>query len=324
MHTIIISRTDGIGDVILTLPLAGVLKERYPDCKIVFLCASYTSPIVRCCAHVDRVIDWSVLEKEPEERQIAVVKEIRADTILHVFPRKNIARLAWRAGIPRRTGTSHRLYHLLYCNDLVSLGRKNSALHEAQLNILLAKRLLPGIPPFPAQLYQYYGLTNISPLSDEIRRYLNPAKRNLILHTKSRGSAVEWSMSQWKEFISLLPPEYYNVLLTGTAEEGQLISSFLRDFPHVTDITGRLTLEELIALIHTADGLIAASTGPLHIAAALGKPVVGLFSDKRPVHAGRWAPLGERAMYLEGKVDEQGILCIKPESVFKRVAEWLV
>lgn len=324
MRTIIISRTDGIGDVILTLPLAGVLKKRYPDCKIVFLCASYTSPIVRCCVHVDSVIDWSSLEKEPEERQIAVIKEIQADAILHVFPRKNIARLAWRAGIIRRTGTSHRLYHLLYCNDLISLGRKNSTLHEAQLNILLAKRLLPGIPPFPAQLYQYYGLTEIPPLSDEIHSYLDPVKHNLILHTKSRGSAVEWSMSQWSEFISLLAPEYYNVLLTGTAEEGQLISPALRDFPHVTDITGRLTLEELIGLIHTADGLIAASTGPLHIAAALGKPVVGLFSDRRPIHAGRWAPLGERAMYLEGKVDEQGILRIKPESVFKRVSEWLV
>jgi heptosyltransferase-3 len=324
VKTIIISRTDGIGDVVLTLPLAGLLKEKYPDCTIVFLCASYTSPVVKCCEHVDVVLDWSALQSEPESRQMAIIHELRADVILHVFPRREIARLARRAGVPKRIGTSHRLYNLWYCNNLVSLGRKNSPLHEAQLNILLAQRLLPGLPPFPDQLYRYYGLTRIPTLSDTLYSYLKPAKFNLILHTRSRGSAVEWKINQWQEFIALLPPEQVEVFLTGTAEEGQTIRAALGDFPHVTDMTGKLTLGELVGFIHAADGLIAASTGPLHIAAALGKPVVGLFSDKRPVHPGRWAPLGERATYLEGKVDEQGILNIRPESVFKRVQEWLV
>lgn len=323
MRTILISRTDSIGDVILTLPLVGLLKERYPECTIAFLCASYTSPIVQCCAHVDTVLDWSTLQNESEARQIDSIKQLQADAILHVFPRKDIARLAWRAGIPKRIGTSHRLYNLLYCNNLVSLGRKSSPLHEAQLNILLAQYLLPGVPPFPEPLYRYYGLT-APPLSDELRRYLKPDKFNLILHTKSRGSAVEWSIGQWQNFISLLPPEHVEVFLTGTAEEGQSIRPALSHFPHMTDMTGKLTLRELVGFIHATDGLIAASTGPLHIAAALGKPVVGLFGDKRPVHPGRWAPLGEKALYLEGTINEQGILCIKPESVFKRVAEWLV
>jgi ADP-heptose:LPS heptosyltransferase len=45
---IVISRTDSIGDVVLTLPLAGILKEKYPKAKIIFLGNTYTKPIIKC------------------------------------------------------------------------------------------------------------------------------------------------------------------------------------------------------------------------------------------------------------------------------------
>ena len=54
---LIISRTDSIGDVILTLPVAGELKRMFPDIHILFLGSSYTRPIVECCPHVDEFVD---------------------------------------------------------------------------------------------------------------------------------------------------------------------------------------------------------------------------------------------------------------------------
>ena len=75
----------------------------------------------------------------------------------------------------------------------------------------------------------------------------------------------------------------------------------------VTDITGMMPLAQFIAFINKADGLVAASTGPLHIAAALGKVAVGLYAPMRPIHPGRWAPLGPRAGYLV--LDKQCRLC---------------
>ena len=63
-------------------------------------------------------------------------------------------------------------------------------------------------------------------------------------------------------------------------------------------MTGKMDFSQFIAFISAADGLVAASTGPLHIAAALGKKVVGLFPSIRPMHAGRWAPQGPKASYL--------------------------
>lgn len=54
----------------------------------------------------------------------------------------------------------------------------------------------------------------------------------------------------------------------------------------------------MLSLINTCDALVAASTGTLHIAAALGKLAIGLFPSIRPMDAGRWAPIGKNAMAL--------------------------
>ena len=68
--------------------------------------------------------------------------------------------------------------------------------------------------------------------------------------------------------------------------------------PEVINMTGKLSLQQFIAFIDHCDVLIAASTGPLHIASALGKKAIGLFAPMRPIHPGRWKPIGAKANYL--------------------------
>jgi ADP-heptose:LPS heptosyltransferase len=68
--------------------------------------------------------------------------------------------------------------------------------------------------------------------------------------------------------------------------------------PHVEDITGRYGLAEFIDFLGTCHGILACSTGPLHIGAALGKYALGLFPPLKPMHPGRWAPLGTHAANL--------------------------
>ncbi len=89
-----------------------------------------------------------------------------------------------------------------------------------------------------------------------------------------------------------------------------------------------MDLKELISFINEADSLVAASTGPLHIASALNKYALGLYAPMRPIHAGRWAPVGTKADYLV--IDKDCSDCrtsfechciksIKPEEVFSRI-----
>src|ERR1700752_1219164 len=93
---IIISRTDSIGDVVLTLPMCGIIKEKFPGCRIIFLGRNYTKPVIDCSIHVDEFLDRDELKLERGKEQL---KTFRAEVILHVFPDKEIASLAKKAKI---------------------------------------------------------------------------------------------------------------------------------------------------------------------------------------------------------------------------------
>lgn len=298
---IVLSRTDSIGDVALSLPLCGILKERFPNCQIIFLGRTYTAPILRSCKYIDEVWNWSDWESKEDESVVDWLKEEEIDVFVHVFPGKRLSKLVKRAGIPHRIGTSHRLYHRFTCNHRPNFTRKRSELHEAQLNTKLLQ---------PFGLNQQYQLDELGRLSGfnpgelenkELQAVLNHQKRTVIFHPKSQGSAVEWPFENFLKVAEELPADEYQVFFTGTEKEATFFRSKLPKAEHIHDISGKTTLEELIAFIAKADVLVAASTGPLHIAGLSGIKTIGLFSTVRPIHAGRWKPLGNNVLTLEDK-----------------------
>jgi ADP-heptose:LPS heptosyltransferase len=295
-RSIIISRTDNLGDVMLTLPMAGLLKERFPGVVIYFLGKSYTRPLIEACRHVDGFLDREAILSRPD-----ALRETGAEAIVHVFPDKAVAQAAKRAGIPIRIGTSHRLFHLFTCNRLVNLGRNNSDLHESQLNIQLLQPLgVSGIPDL-SRIGGWYGMRTDLALPVDLQPHFGDGRFRLILHPKSKGSAREWPPAHFLALARSLDPARYCLLVTGTAAEGEqtrLQQPDLFELPHVVDLTGKVSLTELVAVISHADGLVACSTGPLHIAAAMGKLTVGIYPPIRPMHPARWAPVGPQASSL--------------------------
>ncbi|HSG68261.1 MAG TPA: glycosyltransferase family 9 protein [Bacteroidales bacterium] len=296
---IIISRTDSIGDVILTLPMAGLLKQVFPGVELVFLGRSYTRPVIDTCEHIDDFLDWDELAKMESSAAAEKIKEVKAGLIIHVFPRRTIAYLARKAGIPHRLGTTNRLYHWYTCNKLVRLSRRKSLLHEAQLNLRLIEKISGKKDITLREIPFLYGMVNTKPLATDLQGMLDNEKMNIILHPGSKGSAREWGTANFCRLTGLLPPEKCKIFISGTAEEGSLMrDSGIFDAPNVTDLTGRMTLSQLISFIGQCDVLVAASTGPLHIAAAMGIRAIGIYPPIRPMHPGRWAPLGIKAQYI--------------------------
>lgn len=296
---IIISRTDGIGDVILALPMAGVLKKIYPDCKVIFLGRNYTKPIIETCANIDEFFAWDEIEKLDERESIKNLANLNADIILHVFPRRAVAELAKKAGIPFRVGTSSRAFHWSTCNRLIRLSRRKSTHHEAQLNLKILVSLGGKKKYTLNEIPEYFGFTKVKPLADPIRNLLDEKRFNLLVHPLSKGSAREWGIENFQELLKILPKDKFKIFISGTEEEGIMVRPLLVDkYPEVIDMSGKLSLDELISFISHMDGVLAASTGPLHIAAALGRYALGLYAPMRPIHPGRWAPIGKKAEYL--------------------------
>jgi ADP-heptose:LPS heptosyltransferase len=339
--TFLVSRTDAIGDVVLTLPVCGWLKRQHPGCRVVLIGRGYTAAVAVACPWVDEFLelDRRVETGElPTEPFLAQLRGYAAAAIVHVFPNKLLARLAKEAGIPIRIGTRNRLFHWLSCNRLVALSRRHSPLHEAQLNLqLLAPLGYAALLPL-SEVADLVCLVPTEPLAAEWQALLvarQPGQLNIILHPCSRGSAREWGLDNYGALARQLHAAGHRVFATGTAAEGEELAGWLAEYRAylAADLTGRFALPEFIAFIAAADGFVAGSTGPLHLAAVLGRHALGLYPPIRPMHPGRWGPLGPLAEYLvfdrpdcqDCRAAPAACACIRAitaAQVMARVAAW--
>lgn len=289
---IVICKTNQIGDVTFALPLASAIKQAEPSAYIIFLGRAYTQSLIEHYRDVDAFADWETNQD---------LSQLEADVIMNIQNDRQIARQAKLAKIPVRIGTNRRLFNWRYCNKLVNVTRKKSSLHESQLDLQYLKGL--GLKGDYTQ-QEIIALRHYQPFENtkRVRELLVPGKFNLILHPKTRGEHIEWPIQHFVQLIQQLPAERFHLLITGSEQEGEQIRSrLLKPFPHVVDTCGTLDLAELNALIAHADGLIAASTGPVHLAANFGINTLGLYAPIRPFDAGRWGPIGAKAQYLSRK-----------------------
>ncbi|MFA9221815.1 MAG: glycosyltransferase family 9 protein [Sediminibacterium sp.] len=299
---IAVSRTDSIGDVIVTLPLCGFIKKHSPNTRIVFIGRSYTQAIVEACPFVDEFLNF---DKRAESN-------LKVEACVFAFPDAEVMQWVKAQGVKRRIATGSRIASWKFANYRVFFSRKNSDLHEAQLNFHL---LYPfGVKDIPT-LEKIRAWHVLKP-QVESPIQLEPNKRSVVFHMLSKGSALNWSLNQYQELAALFPPANFNIYITGTEEEGVRIRKDFQFDSHIIDLTGKLSLPQLIAFISSCETLVAASTGPLHIASAVGIRAIGLYPSKRPMHPGRWMPLGINSSYLEdGKSEQKESLEISPEAV---------
>ncbi|ODV43531.1 glycosyl transferase [Cupriavidus sp. UYMMa02A] len=330
---ILVSRTDNIGDIVLTLPMVARLRQLNPTAKISFLCRAYAAPLVRFCTDIDEVIELESIAGTPVE----FLKKSGIDTVVLSQPDRKLAMAAFRAGIKHRIGNARqKLYLLFYCNRRVRFSKRTTEDHEAQINFRFlspfGSRDIPSREEIPG-LYHFH-----IPEDKAITAMQAPYAFNLVLHTKSNGHGREWPIEHYAALAKLLSARQdVHLWLTGSAKEGEWLKAnggALLSMPNVTSLCGTQTLGELTTFIQQADGLIASGTGPLHLSAAIGQRTLGLFPPTRPMHPGRWAALGKRAQNLVRdkscrdceKLETISCDCmyqLSPQTVLEIVEDWI-
>ncbi len=287
---IILSRNDGIGDMVLMLPMAGVLKEKFPETKIAVLGKKYTKALVDACVHVDEFID----EEDYFAKEI-LIGGLKPQAIIHVRTNKQVAVRAKALKIPLRIGTTSRLYHWFTCNKLMALRRKTSALHEAQLNIKLLAPLGINNKYSVGELQTFFGLKNVEPLEQQYQGIIEKNKFNIVVHPKSQGSSREWPIEHFIALINMLDGDKFNIILSGVEKEKPFVQQLIDGLNKpVINLAGNMPLNQFIPFLKNCDGIVANATGPLHLGAALGVHAFGIYPPIKPIHPGRWAPLGSK------------------------------
>lgn len=307
IERVLVVRTDRIGDVILTLPMLEVLRKNFPKAHIAVLIRQYTAELLEGNPHVNEVLLYDDGRTPlPFFRMAATLRKKHFDAVFMTSPRFRLARLMFWARIPLRIGTGYRWYSFLL-NRRVYHHRKYAEKHEAEYNIDLLKtigcevsdapsprlRVLPHAKERARSVLSNYGIDGHKPF--------------VLLHPGSGGSARNWG---WKNFgvlgRKLKTLAEVQVIVMGGAGEEHIVRLVAETVGNDTPtIVNQVSLQEYAAIASMAAVLIANSTGPLHIAAAVGTPVVGLYPQVTPMSAKRWGPYTDRKTILvpQGKPD---------------------
>jgi len=325
-----------LGDVVAALPMAGAIKAACPSAHISFICRCYSAPVAMASQHVDAVLDADQARDDS-----TILAEARLDVLLNPFPYIDIARSAARVGVPVRVGNLRRGARVRWCNRFVFYGRSRSGLHEAALNLRDLRSLGLRLSPSIGEMARLAGITRIEPLAAEHRSLLAPDRFHLIVHPKTNANAREWPLGHFLTLARMLSSERVQLILTGTAADREIVRAACPELwgqANVTDAFGRFGLSQLMAFIAAADGLVAASTGPLHLAAVLGIHALGIYSGHAGMTAWRWFPLGPKGEAVQSRGSCPGdthckrlldggpcscTIAVTPQTVYERVTAWL-
>lgn len=306
LRHVLLIRTDRIGDVILTTPVASILHNYYPEVKITFLASPYTAPLLCFHQYIDDIVTYHALDRHRGLKGHLLLaqelKEKNIDAAICFSPSFEIVLALFAAGIPLRIGTGYRWYSL-FLNSRIFEHRKYGLKHELEYNLSLLKPFVTELTDelsknisFDFQLPQ-----DIIFWGESIIDEMNITKDYIIIHPGSGGSAPNLSIRQYQSIIDYLI-EYttFDILLTGSISEKPLIREISDRFKSskIRDTAGLFGLEQLMVLIRNARLLISSSTGPLHIANALKTPVAAFYSPAITCSPVRWGPYHQQEWVL--------------------------
>jgi ADP-heptose:LPS heptosyltransferase len=183
-------------------------------------------------------------------------------------------------------------------NHLVHGSRLGWPRHEAQRHLRL---LLPFGRPAKESLAELARRIALCAPAVALPGDL-PERGAIVLHAFSAGHAREWPLAHWQALAATMASPRTPVVFTGSAAEGERLEAAwprAQRGPDVHDSFGRLDMPQLASLLQGAAAVVACSTGPLHLAAALGAPTLGLFAPRKGLGTDRWAALGAAATNVQ-------------------------
>jgi ADP-heptose:LPS heptosyltransferase len=302
----LVARTDRIGDLILALPVAQAIKESRPAAEVHYLVSPLTSEIACACPFVDGVIEYDEERKDVGGFRdlIDSLRPLEVNTAIVLRPTLRVAAACLLAGVPQRVGTAYRYYSLLFTHR-VREHRRFAAKPEFEFNLNILRATLdigdrdyrPRIEPDEnAARYAEKALAENS-LGE---------KDFVIIHPGSRGSARNLPLGTYAEIADLIEDRFATgVLVTAGRDEIAIVEEMdrLRSGKSLR-LTEIPRLLDLAAVIGKSRLFISGSTGPMHIAAAVGTPTLSFFSPVRSCSPRRWGPVGNRNTVLMPPVPE--------------------
>jgi len=287
-----------LGDVAVCVPALRALRDHWPEVELHALVAEDAAPLLRHLPWLDRVwalprtrgrarlaSSWPLirqLQREHFDRSVDFVGNDRGAILSRLINARD------RLGVVE-PGGGHFTRKLAYSRRIEEA---DTTRHEIvrDLHVLSAW----GVP-FPAQ-----PRLEIKPnpeLADEAAKIL--PGHPVIFHLSTSQPKKEWPSANWVELYGRARTAGIAVALSSgpSAREQALLAEVWGALPQAPTLPPGLDLDTFLAVVARAQLFLSPDTAPLHLAAGLGVPTIGLFG---PTAASRWAPLGSLHQTVQG------------------------
>jgi len=329
---IVIRATNWVGDAIMALPALRAVRSRFPDSEITILARPYVAAIYKN----QQVCDNTMFLDEKKD----VLEELRAqkfDLALLLQNAFEAAWIAWRAGIPERIGYARDGRSPLLTKALPVPEPGEIPVHEQYYYLELLRRAgwLDTLPnesfiklnvPEENRQHAEEFLLSVGARPDSLRIGIGAGA--------SYGSAKCWPPDRFAELANRLQTQSgADVILFGTSSEvpvSSAIAAGMRRPP--IDLTGKTPISDLPSLLSQCHLFIGNDSGAMHVAAAVGLPVVAVFGPTDPFGT---APVTPRCTIVQEKpycspcflrrcpTDHRCMMRVTPDAVEAAARQWI-
>ena len=268
----LLSRTDALGDLVISLPVMERILSRQPEAEIHWLVQPYTAPILKALSGVAGVH----LREQGQDLE-KLLAHLAPEAVLNLSHRDGaVISAAKKLGVPIRVARS-RGRQIWEATHVLWKGRYGTGRHESQnvLDFLKPWHWEGGVPACPRLVLSAEERSQGLPLDP---------RPTLGLILQGSGAGAFPSQSWWEATIPVLERAGWNPVILSPPAASPL---------EPTDLRG------LMARLSTCRIALGPSTGPLHLASALGVPVLCLMGQRRHHGPDRWAPLGLRVQIIQ-------------------------
>lgn len=292
---ILIIRLDRIGDVILSTPAIRAVRGNFPNAQIHLLVRDYTKDLVANNPNINKIL---VAHRDGIARDY--------DLAIALHPGITQNRIAWQSGARYRLGYSGAGGGFFLTHRITD-DRATRVRHEVES----ALEIVAAVGCMIQDKHPEISITEKGEAAAREFMRLNGLKESdkiIAIHPGSRQAYLRWSKEGFAQVAdSLIKNAGAKVILIGSRQEAPLaqeVISFMKEKPVAAlglELTG------LVSLMKRCSLFIGNSTGTMHIAAALGVPVVAIFGNIHPLDSYQeWGPWGEKHIVVSKNLNCAG------------------
>ena len=291
---ILVSRTDKIGDLVLSIPSFFMLKKMYPNAELVVIVRKYNVDIVKNLPYIDRIV---IIDEYSKAELLEKIAYFKADVFIALYNDSYIASLARASKAKIKIGPISKLSSFFTYNKGVLQKRSLSLKNEGQYNLDLVTKI------DRKRFAILYELNTKLILTDENKKVADVyfkensiEGKTLVVNPFIGGSAKNITDEQYISILKKVKEKMpdLNIIITSYTTDEERTEKLCKDIgkDKIFAFSNGASILNTASIIDRADVYFGASTGPTHIAGALGKKIVAIYPHKKTQSPTRWGVLG--------------------------------